>query len=287
VQKNGGNVAGYFCTPEGFVLNAVVGPVSAQKLLFEAQWAVRVADQLHGGKQAWRQDAQLVAAAHEAQAGDRVHALLAAMPLEPLPKVQAAVFTGLGNEKITENRYDVLSAAAGLEKANKDGLPIVFVFYAGSNAANNAALDKLAQPPARGAARSCVVVSLPINQLAALSTLTHLPAYELAERTMPTMVLADSQGRELTPIRRDVPPGELASLLWTTINGQRFEHAQKLLEQKQPQAAKLILGLIASSPFDTPVKAVARRQWLELKAGKTVQPERSAPEKLASARGGP
>jgi hypothetical protein len=283
VQKNGGNVAGYFCTPEGFVLNAVVGPVPAQKLLSEARWAVEVEDQLHGGKRDWRHDAQLVAAAHQAQAGDRVHALLAQLPLEPVPKVQAAVFTGLGNEKIADNRYDVLTAAAGLEKANKQGLPILFVFYADAKAPSNAALDRLVPSSLRGPVRNCVVIALPINQLAALSSLTHLPAYELAERTMPTMVLADSQAREIAPIRRDTPPDELASRLWTAITAQRFDHAQRLLEENQPQAAKLILGLIASAPFDSPVKAVARRQWLDLKAGKTVQAERSSAKSVASA----
>jgi hypothetical protein len=37
-QKQGGNVAGYFCTPDGRVLHAVVGPVSGRKLLEEARW---------------------------------------------------------------------------------------------------------------------------------------------------------------------------------------------------------------------------------------------------------
>ena len=44
VQKNGGNVAAYFCTPEGVGLNATVGPVPAQKLLDEAWWAVQLDD---------------------------------------------------------------------------------------------------------------------------------------------------------------------------------------------------------------------------------------------------
>jgi hypothetical protein len=37
-QKQGGNVASYFCTADGRVLHAVVGPVSAAKLLDEARW---------------------------------------------------------------------------------------------------------------------------------------------------------------------------------------------------------------------------------------------------------
>ena len=40
IQKNGGNVVSFFCTPKGDVIHAVVGPVSAGKLLKEANWAV-------------------------------------------------------------------------------------------------------------------------------------------------------------------------------------------------------------------------------------------------------
>ena len=39
-QKQGGNVASYFCTPSGQVLHAVAGPVDAATLLREARWAV-------------------------------------------------------------------------------------------------------------------------------------------------------------------------------------------------------------------------------------------------------
>ena len=39
-QKQGGNVAGYFCTPDGQVLHAIAGPVDGATLLREARWAV-------------------------------------------------------------------------------------------------------------------------------------------------------------------------------------------------------------------------------------------------------
>jgi hypothetical protein len=39
-QKQGGNVASYFCTPDGQVLHVVAGPVKADELLREARWAV-------------------------------------------------------------------------------------------------------------------------------------------------------------------------------------------------------------------------------------------------------
>ena len=38
-QKVGGNVASYFCLPDGSVVHAVPGKVAADKLLAEARWA--------------------------------------------------------------------------------------------------------------------------------------------------------------------------------------------------------------------------------------------------------
>jgi hypothetical protein len=38
-QKQGGNVAGYFCTPDGLVLHAIAGPVDSRTFLREARWA--------------------------------------------------------------------------------------------------------------------------------------------------------------------------------------------------------------------------------------------------------
>jgi hypothetical protein len=42
-QKQGGNVASYFCAPDGRVLHAVAGPVDANTLLREARWVVETA----------------------------------------------------------------------------------------------------------------------------------------------------------------------------------------------------------------------------------------------------
>jgi hypothetical protein len=39
-QKQGGNVATYFCAPDGRVLNAIAGPVDAKTMLEEAEWTV-------------------------------------------------------------------------------------------------------------------------------------------------------------------------------------------------------------------------------------------------------
>jgi hypothetical protein len=39
-QKQGGNVAAYFCAPDGRVLHVVAGPVGAATMLKEAEWVV-------------------------------------------------------------------------------------------------------------------------------------------------------------------------------------------------------------------------------------------------------
>lgn len=42
-QKQGGNVAAYFCAPDGRVLHIVAGPVDAETMLHEAKWVVETA----------------------------------------------------------------------------------------------------------------------------------------------------------------------------------------------------------------------------------------------------
>lgn len=42
-QKQGGNVASYFCAPDGRVLHAVAGPVDAATFLRESKWIVETA----------------------------------------------------------------------------------------------------------------------------------------------------------------------------------------------------------------------------------------------------
>jgi hypothetical protein len=42
-QKQGGNVAAYFCAPDGRVLHCVAGPVNAQTMLRESKWVVETA----------------------------------------------------------------------------------------------------------------------------------------------------------------------------------------------------------------------------------------------------
>jgi hypothetical protein len=126
-QKQGGNVASYFCTPDGRVLQALAGPVKADVLLREARWVVETKKlaELDGIKSEarlrlfWRKahgdrlthehhvDMKLVyRSPHAAQRlslndPGRVHLLLAMTPLPKLERVYRTVFEDILGEKVS------------------------------------------------------------------------------------------------------------------------------------------------------------------------------------------
>jgi hypothetical protein len=136
--KIGGNVASYFCTPQGEVLHLVAGPVSAHRLLHEARWAndtyqqAQLENQAHGAqlRAFFRkahlqrlQNEQFVQIAAEKlpdepnvtvgsvgelldqngqlSAPAKVHLLLAVAPLARIEHVYQGVFEKILNEKVS------------------------------------------------------------------------------------------------------------------------------------------------------------------------------------------
>jgi hypothetical protein len=143
-QKQGGNVASYFCTADGRVLDAVAGPVDAATLLREARWVVEtknLADldgkgvaglkavfrQAHAERllqengvqlKAWsRLDPTVAQAAMVLDQGrnldnaGRIHLLLATYPLAPIAAVYRPVFERVLNEPVSTNPVQVEGAA--------------------------------------------------------------------------------------------------------------------------------------------------------------------------------
>jgi hypothetical protein len=123
-QKQGGNVASYFCTPEGRVLHAIAGPVDAAVLLREARWVVETAKlaALNGRKSDarlrdfWRKaHSERLKDEHQvdvAQPGRwkrrlhwsnqaKVHLLLATVPLPRLEQIYKLVFEKILDEKVS------------------------------------------------------------------------------------------------------------------------------------------------------------------------------------------
>lgn len=69
-QKNGGNVASYFCLADGRVVHAIAGPVNAKTFVKEARWAVSTRElaKLEAKNDGARYK-QVFAAAHRERAG--------------------------------------------------------------------------------------------------------------------------------------------------------------------------------------------------------------------------
>jgi hypothetical protein len=144
-RKQGGNVASYFCTPDGQVLHIVTGSVNAAVLLFEARWVVETwklatlehkdngpalrafFGKAHAEHLKWEHGVTLPSAlspgadqaavnlAEMAQQPQfqalsrqaRVHAMLANYPLIPIEQVYRVVFENILDEKVTTNPVEV------------------------------------------------------------------------------------------------------------------------------------------------------------------------------------
>jgi hypothetical protein len=122
-QKQGGNVASYFCTPDGRVLHAIAGPVNARVLLREARWATDIAklallenpkDDLRLRTFFWNAHAQRLSKEHgldltgangqisrNLNAQGRVHLILTAAPLARIEQVYKLVFEKVLGEKVS------------------------------------------------------------------------------------------------------------------------------------------------------------------------------------------
>jgi len=96
-QKQGGNVASYFCLPDGEVLHVIAGPVNAATMLREARWVVETWKMALLEKQ--EVPAQLSAFFAKAHA-DRLrqeHGLAASQSCQ-LPNASSSDLTALLNE---------------------------------------------------------------------------------------------------------------------------------------------------------------------------------------------
>ena len=95
-QKQGGNVAAYFCAPDGRVLHAVAGPVDAQTMLREAKWVVEIAKKgIEASKGDGAKFKEIFRKAHAAKLRDEAGIVVEAViydPPEPMGENDALTF---------------------------------------------------------------------------------------------------------------------------------------------------------------------------------------------------
>lgn len=254
------------------MVNAVVGPVKADKLLEEARWAVDNYQKARGlARNNIYGQANILSLAHMQQGGDKVHKLLAERPLVPLIAIRDEIFEKQAGQKVSHDRVRVALAAAAFEKAEQKGMPVLLVFgkpqaKAGEwDAATARVLGALAMTPYVKAARNCVLDVLPIDELPALTSIVELPDVRLAERQTPTMILLKPDGTQLASISPNGEPPEIVRQLWEGVNQCRWEKAERLLAAGKQREATTLLRVLKAAPHAGPLKDQATERLAALK----------------------
>lgn len=197
VTKQGGNVASHFLTADGRVIHSVTGPVSADKLLEEAEWALQMYEEAL--QQPPTQVRAYVAWAHQQAANfgvgqDRqVHELLMANPLPPLSLVFDEIFEDILGQRVSTAAPRLAQAAVRLRIAKESGRPLLLVFYEGHEPPLANAYSELAHQ----LLRQYVVIAMPLKDAPALSQLTERPPYDSPSSARPLFVIARSDGEQL------------------------------------------------------------------------------------------
>jgi hypothetical protein len=221
LQKNGGNVASYFCTPEGRVIHAVTGPVAAETLMAQAQWALDVARDMR--EYPPRQQAAVAALAHYNELGgmlepvtgtwksrrrgsqeSQVHELLSRRPLPLLAEVYEDIFERILGQRVSDGPGNFDSVERGLSLAQQTGKPVLFILH--NRHENGDFHDEWRRWIAPHVARRAPLCSLlktyvtivaPLEDLPALSRTIGQPPFRAPSRETPLFVLADSTGKQL------------------------------------------------------------------------------------------
>ncbi len=224
LQKQGGNVASCFCTADGRVIHLVLGPVAADVLLDEAQWALDAAKHVTADAQASaRSIAELHQEArnHPSSRGrgqnNRVHDFLANHPLERWDSISGEIFTKLLNEKIEPIGTQVSDIAAAFESAKERALPILWILDDAK--ASGQSLEHWKRQVAEDSetfgalAETYAVIALPFDEAPALSSKLKLRPFAAPDRGRPLFVVTRSNGKQLTAVTTWNKPSELSAAM--------------------------------------------------------------------------
>jgi hypothetical protein len=230
LQRNGGNVASYFCTPDGRVIEAVTGPVGADELLAEARWAVASFDAAKSAPpgeipallaQAHRRAATVDQGHARTSNPQAIHQLLAGKPFPPLAAVYEEIFERILKQRVNLPGDGIELVAEAVAEAKGRQSPILFVLH--KEPSNGAAVAKwnalVAQgrrgksDPLEKLAKSYMVIALPLNALPAASQRLGIRPYAAPDKSAPLLVVTRPDGRQLTAVTTWDKPDELARAL--------------------------------------------------------------------------
>jgi hypothetical protein len=289
LQRNGGNVASYFCTPQGRVIDAVTGPVAGGELLDEARWAVAAYDEASGGSPG--DLAAKLARAHRQAAPQgrgnagqqaKIHNLLAGNPLPPLGAVYQEIFERILGQRVNLPGDGLERVAEAVADAKTRQLPILFLLH--KEQSNAAALrhwkellerhERVKGDPLTTMAESFVVVSLPLDALPAASQRLGIRPFAAPDNSSPLFVITRSSGRQLTAVTTWDKTDELARALALGLVQEAKE--QPHTGEQLSQLLKLV------TPIDTRLAGDVRKLLGEMKPRVAPRRPRSREEKIAS-----
>lgn len=206
--KNGGNVAGYFRYADGRVLHAVAGPVAADELLAESQWALELIRQLKMVPE-FNQSAA-VQQAHRQAVSDTtnaatIHGLLVTRPLPSLETFYPQVFEGILGETVRRDDVRIVSIQEQIRVAQSERIPMVFIIGPGAavRGARGAwdqsvrALNPRLRHRLLGIVEGFQVVELRRDELPAVSQLLGDRPFSLPAASTPVLVVATSRGQQV------------------------------------------------------------------------------------------
>jgi hypothetical protein len=263
LQKNGGNVASYFCTPDGRVIHGLTGPASAEELLAQARWAVELDREARG-------NAVQVAAGHREacesldQRGSRstlvqIHKLLTEQPLPMLKDVYRRVFADILGQPLSGPETELDGAERAFAAAKRAKLPIVLILHKAAQTSDVlrewertvAGRGLVPSQPLDALAGCYVVIALPINELPALSRRLGVSPYAAPDQGAPLFVITRSNARQLAAVTTWDKTADLAYALAEGIVQEAKEHVRS--------GAQLRTLLAAVEPIDAGLSNQVRK----------------------------
>lgn len=263
IQKTGGNVATYFCTPSGRVINGVLGPVDADELVREANWAIDAYEPVRGATfdrqlvHVNRERHQRQCAFENGSKNKELAEFLKPRPLPYLDRIYEHVFEHILDEKLSSAGLTVAQAAERMEEAKQSGRPLLFVIHDKENREFRKSWTSMTQGSRtfdrnmRKVLADYIVISLRNDQQAALSQLVQQPPFESPSGGWPLFVVARPDGSQVDAIAGKWCSRGLGQLLATSwidaIDGDRK------LTTRQVKLARVIhrkLGVAREDKFE-------------------------------------
>jgi hypothetical protein len=291
LQRTGGNVASYFCTPDGRVVDAVTGPVPGEELLEEARWAVAAYDGAQAGPmgdipallaRAHRQAAPQGRGRGRTSQYQAIHQLLANKPLPSLSSVYQEIFERILGQRVNLPGDGLETVAEAVADATTRKLPILFVLHKETSNADalrkwndvRAQRERVKNDPLSGMAEAYVVVALPLNALPAASQRLGIRPYAAPDNSSPLFVIARPNGRQLTAVTT-----------WNKTEDLTHALAQGLVQEakEQPRTGEQLAKLLKLvGPVDTRLTGDVRKLLAETKTKGTGKRPAASDEKVAS-----